>query len=159
MAALTWRKRGLRQVKAVRMVMDQGAGKLPPLFPRGQMRPYALRDRALAVATLLLLATPAAAASQANGARLAAANCAGCHAVGRTGASPLADAPPFRELKRRGDLAGLLSQGMIATPGPREEEGDWKRHPRMPQVMLDEAELGDLMAYMKSVQAPGKPEI
>ncbi|MEI9891836.1 MAG: c-type cytochrome [Caulobacteraceae bacterium] len=116
-----------------------------------------IRNRALTAIVLLAFATPAAAASGAAGARIARAYCAGCHAVSRAGSSPLAEAPPFRDLSRRGDLATLLSQGMIVTPGPQ-EEGDGKRHPLMPRVTLDEAELGDLLAYLRSIQTPrGRP--
>ena len=35
------------------------------------------------------------------------ANCAGCHAVGQTGVSPLAAAPPLRELHKRYPVENL----------------------------------------------------
>jgi cytochrome c len=88
----------------------------------------------------------------ASGRRLAQANCGGCHAVG-LGASPLSDAPPFRQLYRRyraGGLDALLDEGMIAQP-PLEEEGQ-RFHPRMPSVLLDSDQRADLEAYLKSLQ-------
>src|SRR4051812_3438422 len=111
-----------------------------------------------AAALMLLLAVPARGANVRlpAGARIAQTYCAGCHATGRSGSSPLAEAPPFRELSQRGDLLDLLSEGMIAGPG-LQEEGERRRHPRMPSAPLDEAQLGDLVAYLRSIQAPGPP--
>lgn len=117
------------------------------------------RPTAPAALALLLAAGVAQAAQtprQAAGERIARAYCAECHAVGRAGRSPLADAPPFRELHRRyprgGGLNDLLSKGMIASDTPQEEGGSPPRHPRMPQVRLDEAQIGDLTAYIGSLQ-------
>ena len=107
----------------------------------------------ISAAALLILAPAAKAAERPPlpGQRIAQAYCAGCHAIGRSGASPLADAPPLRELGRRGDLMDLLSEGMITTPGVQ-EEGERRRHPRMPAAPLDEAQLSDLLVYLKSIQ-------
>jgi cytochrome c len=66
-----------------------------------------------------------------DGKRLAQRHCGGCHAVA-AGASPLADAPPFRDIHRRygpDGLRGLLSEGMIR-PSPMPEEGSVRTHPR-----------------------------
>ncbi len=107
----------------------------------------------VSAAAILVLALAANAAERPAlpGERIAQAYCAGCHAIGRSGASPLADAPPMRELGRRGDLMDLLSEGMIAAPGVQ-EEGERRRHPRMPAAPLDEAQLSDLLAYLRSIQ-------
>jgi mono/diheme cytochrome c family protein len=95
-------------------------------------------------------------AGEAAGARIARTYCGECHAVGR-GKSPLADAPPFRDLHRRyppgGGLNDLLAKGMIASETP-DEEGGAARHPRMPRVRLDEAQIGELTAYLQSIQTP-----
>ena len=88
------------------------------------------------------------------GQRIAQRDCGGCHAVG-SGASPLADAPPFRDLHRRypaGGLRQILQEGMIAPLDPP-EEGSPRRHPRMPMVTLGEDELADLTAYLKSLES------
>ncbi len=85
------------------------------------------------------------------GRRIAQHYCGGCHAVG-TGASPLADAPPFRLLYRRygsRTLGDLLQEGMLA--GPRDEVAQ-PMHPRMPAVQLDPDQTADLTAYLKSLE-------
>jgi len=70
-------------------------------------------------------------------------HCSQCHAVGRTGDSPLAEAPPFRTLQSRypvEDLAEAFAEGI--TTG----------HPSMPEFQLDAAQINDLIAYLKSIQ-------
>ena len=111
------------------------------------------------IAALLLLAS-AAEASQASriaaGRVVARRNCGGCHATGQ-GASPLAGAPPFRELYRRypaGGLEQLLQEGMLA-PEEAPEEGSARRHPRMPQVSLGPDEVANLKAFLQSLE-PGR---
>lgn len=91
-----------------------------------------------------------------SGQRIAQRDCGGCHAVAE-GPSPLADAPPFRDIHRRyppGGLRQILQEGMIAPLDPP-EEGSPRHHPRMPMVTLEEDELADLMAYLKSLEAEG----
>lgn len=113
-----------------------------------------------ALASVAILATAPAfaqkAGAQQQGRRIAEANCAQCHGLG-AGPSPLNDAPPFGKLYRRypegGGLEDLLGKGMIA-PATPQEEGQPKMHPRMPQVRLDEDQIGDLIAFLKSVQGP-----
>lgn len=97
-------------------------------------------------------ATPAA-ATIAYGQRIAERSCGGCHAVGE-GASPLADAPPFRTLHRRypaGGLAQLLEEGMLP-PTTMQEEGSRPTHPRMPVATLDPDEVSALTAYLRSLE-------
>ena len=70
-------------------------------------------------------------------------NCAGCHAVGRLGESPLRIAPPFRTLHERypiDDLAEALAEGIVTG------------HPTMPEFRLDAAQINDVIAYLKSLQ-------
>ena len=97
--------------------------------------------------TLLALAyaTPAYAtdAKVARGRMLAQTNCARCHAVGRLGASPLREAPPFRELQTRypvEDLAESLAEGI--TTG----------HPGMPEFRFDPDQVDALIDYLKSLE-------
>jgi mono/diheme cytochrome c family protein len=120
-----------------------------------------MNKSAIVLAGLLLTAADAAQAlprlspAVAAGRHIAQQNCGGCHAVGR-GASPLADAPPFRLLYRRygsRTLGDLLQEGMLAPPGPR-DEADQPMHPRMPTVQLDPDQAADLTAYLKSLEPP-----
>jgi len=85
------------------------------------------------------------------GRHIAQQNCGACHAVG-DGASPLADAPPFRLLYRRygsRTLGDLLQEGMLA--GPQDTASE-PMHPRMPAVQLDPDQRADLTAYLKSLE-------
>ena len=70
-------------------------------------------------------------------------NCAGCHAVGRAGESPLPVAPPFRALHTRypvEELAEALAEGI--TTG----------HPSMPEFRLDPAQINDVFAYLQTLE-------
>jgi mono/diheme cytochrome c family protein len=78
------------------------------------------------------------------GAALAERLCGDCHAVGKTGASPHAPAPAFRELGDRVDLddfAHRLRQGL--TSG----------HPDMPTFRFTCDDARALTAYLRSIQA------
>ncbi|KQU19036.1 cystathionine beta-lyase [Methylobacterium sp. Leaf94] len=77
------------------------------------------------------------------GETIARTNCARCHAVGRQGASPLRDAPPFRELHTHypvEDLAEALAEGI--TTG----------HPAMPEFRLEPDQADNLIAYLKTLE-------
>lgn len=72
-----------------------------------------------------------------------AANCASCHAVGRVGASPLGEAPAFRDLHTKypvEDLGEALAEGI--TTG----------HPTMPEFRLEPDQITDVLAYLKSLE-------
>ena len=95
----------------------------------------------MAVATLAAGAS-AQQASRERGHAFALENCARCHAVGATGDSPLAEAPPFRELHRLypvEHLAEALAEGIVTG------------HTEMPEFQLDPEEAEDLIAYLKNV--------
>ena len=86
------------------------------------------------------------------GQRIAERNCGGCHAVA-SGASRLADAPPFRTLHDRyrpGGLDHILQEGMLR-PSRMPEEGSPRTHPRMPMADLDDDEVAQLKAYLRSL--------
>ena len=106
----------------------------------------------------LAVAAPAAAESPevSAGGRLAQRYCGGCHAVAAgPGRSPLADAPPFRDLNRRyppGGLPQILKEGMIA-PIDTQEEGAITRHPRMPMAELGPDQVFELTAYLQSLDS------
>jgi mono/diheme cytochrome c family protein len=70
-------------------------------------------------------------------------NCARCHAVGRTGDSPRAAAPPFRALSRKypiESLAEALGQGLSVG------------HEDMPEFVFPPADVGAILDYLGSIQ-------
>lgn len=78
------------------------------------------------------------------GQQLAAGTCASCHATGQVGASPLAAAPPFREIAHRYPLDQLetrLAEGLATT------------HPAMPPFVFRASEIDDLIAYLQTLKA------
>ena len=71
------------------------------------------------------------------------ANCSRCHAVGKAGDSPLPIAPPFRTLHERypvEDLQEPLAEGIVTG------------HPTMPEFRFDPGQVGDIIAYLKSLE-------
>jgi|SRR6476660_3526403 cytochrome c len=77
------------------------------------------------------------------GEALLARNCASCHAVGRTGDSPQKLAPTFRSLGQRYPIESLeeaLGEGIMSG------------HPDMPEFSFDAADVGAIIAYLKSIQ-------
>ena len=88
-------------------------------------------------------ATAAMDPKEQRGLTFAQTNCAMCHAIGRHGSSPLAEAPPFRTLHERypvEDLEEPLAEGIMTG------------HPTMPQWQLDPGQISDLIAYMKTLE-------
>jgi mono/diheme cytochrome c family protein len=77
------------------------------------------------------------------GADLLAANCARCHATGTTGSSPHRDAPAFRTLSQKYPIEGL---------GEALAEGLSVGHPDMPEFTFESADVGAILAYLKSIQ-------
>ena len=66
-----------------------------------------------------------------------------CHAVGKIGDSPLPIAPPFRALHERypvEDLQEPLAEGIVTG------------HPTMPEFRFDPGQVGDIIAYLKSLE-------
>ena len=103
-------------------------------------------------ATLLAAAVLVTAASSAfadddlkRGEQLLQQKCAPCHAIGKTGDSPRKDAPAFRTLSQRYPVEQLeesLGEGIMSG------------HPDMPEFSFDADEVGDIIAYLKSIQQP-----
>jgi len=75
---------------------------------------------------------------------LAERMCAGCHAIDKTGSSPHAAAPTFREIGRRVDLDNLTN---------RLREGLTSGHPDMPTFRFTREDARALIAYLRSIQA------
>ena len=68
--------------------------------------------------------------------------CASCHAIGRDDASPLAAAPPLRDIVARRDpesLADGFAEGLVTS------------HPAMPDYIFRASEIDDLMAWLEAL--------
>jgi cytochrome c len=99
----------------------------------------------VSLALTLVTLTPVAAASpqEQRGKTFALNNCARCHSIDKLSPSPLKIAPPFRTLHKRypiETLAEALAEG-ISTG-----------HPTMPAFQLDPDQIGDLLAYLKTLE-------
>lgn len=96
-----------------------------------------------------LLTTPSHGQDQAQterGRTLAEAKCAPCHAVGPVGSSVQPHAPPFRTLMQRypaEKMEQALEKGIAeAIKAPHSN----------PPFDLDQVQMGDLIAYVKSLE-------
>jgi len=79
------------------------------------------------------------------GETLLATECSRCHATGRTGESRHPQAPLFRTLAKRYPIESLeeaLGEGLISG------------HPDMPEFKFEGDDVGAIIAYLKSIQAP-----
>lgn len=77
------------------------------------------------------------------GQTFARANCAMCHAIDKVSPSPLSIAPPFRELHLRYPVETLeeaLGEGLVTG------------HPNMPEFKLEADQVGDFIAFLKSLE-------
>jgi mono/diheme cytochrome c family protein len=106
-----------------------------------------------ALAACVLVGIGAAAAAEkdqtAKGEALVKENCARCHAIGKEGASPHPDAPPFRTLSSKypvEDLAESLAEGIVSG------------HPDMPIFAFTPTDVAAIIDYLESIQdAPAEP--
>lgn len=99
------------------------------------------------LSAVLLLCGAGVAQAQTNqpqrGRAIAAANCAQCHAIDRTGSSPLAAAPAFRDLHHRypvSQLAESLAEGIVTA------------HPAMPEFRMTRSQIADFLAYLRTLE-------
>jgi mono/diheme cytochrome c family protein len=83
----------------------------------------------------------------ADGKMIAISQCGACHAVGQ-GASPLADAPPLRQILH-GYASEALAENFV--------NGVKLGHPDMPQFDFSPRETEALVAYLRSIQEPLQP--
>ena len=79
---------------------------------------------------------------------MAEAQCGGCHEVGASGESRIPQAPAFRRLAAQ--HPGEQLQVVIA-------EGIATGHPSMPRWIFTDKEVGQLLAYVRSIPA-GDPD-
>ena len=99
-----------------------------------------------AALTLILLPFPAAAQQSPavqRGVTLAQTNCARCHSTDKVSPSPLSIAPAFRDLHKRypvENLAESLAEGIVTG------------HPTMPEYRFDADQIGDFIAFLKSLE-------
>lgn len=71
--------------------------------------------------------------------------CSTCHATEATGASPLLEAPAFRDLHRKYNvehLAEALAEGIVSG------------HPGMPEFIFPPEDVDAIITYLKSLAAP-----
>ena len=97
----------------------------------------------LAAALCLLAIVDAEAQSEQRGLNFLRANCARCHSVDKVTVSPLAIAPPFRELHKRYPIESL--QEAFA-------EGITTGHQNMPEFRLELDQIRDVIAYFKTLE-------
>jgi cytochrome c len=97
----------------------------------------------LALASLPANANEALSPAEQRGFVLVRADCSRCHAIGKFGESALKIAPPFRTLHLHypvEDLQEPLAEGIVTG------------HPTMPEFQFDPGEVGDVIAYLKSLE-------
>jgi len=97
----------------------------------------------LIAAPLALIVFGSAQAQERRGRALLREYCAGCHAIGKTGRSPMRSAVPFRMLDRSFDLdefPRLLQRGISST------------HPAMPEFKFGDDDARAVTAYLRSIQ-------
>jgi len=108
----------------------------------------AFRKLALVFSTTatLLTATTASWAQMSpqeqRGRTFARANCSNCHSIDKVSPSPLAIAPPFRELNQRypvDTLEEALAEGIVTG------------HPSMPEFKLAPDQVVDFIAFLKTL--------
>jgi mono/diheme cytochrome c family protein len=98
---------------------------------------------AAAIAATLASPSLAQPSSVSRGEALLGQHCAMCHAIGRSGISPHAQAPPFRTLGRRYPIESLeeaLGEGLLSG------------HPDMPEFSFAPRDVGAIIRYLQSIQ-------
>ena len=87
-------------------------------------------------------ALPADNTDTAAGKALLEAHCAKCHSIAATGESPLAKAPPLRQVYLKYPIE-QLEEGFA--------EGMGSRHRDMPQIQFSEDQVEAILAYLGSI--------
>ncbi|MDP2358856.1 MAG: cytochrome c [Beijerinckiaceae bacterium] len=110
---------------------------------------YRIALIALAAANLALSGPALAQSAAQRGGALVKQHCAACHAIGASGESPNAKAPPLREIARKykvEDLEEAFAEGVMVSHQATE----------MPPFTFDPPQIGELTAYLRSLKA-GNP--
>jgi len=97
---------------------------------------------AAAVVASMVQPQGAVAQNRKRGEELLTRSCGSCHAVGVRGESPQKQAPPFRTLGQHYPIESLeeaLGEGIMSG------------HPDMPEFKFDAADVGAIIAYLKSI--------
>lgn len=97
----------------------------------------------LAAVMLLIALASAHAQSTQRGLNYLLANCARCHSIDKVSESPLRIAPPFRTLHLKYPVESL--EEAFA-------EGIRTGHQNMPEFRLDADQIGDVIAYLKTLE-------
>jgi mono/diheme cytochrome c family protein len=98
---------------------------------------------ALAFTFITLTAAAAASPQEQRGRTFTLNTCAKCHSIDKVSASPLKIAPPFRTLHKRYPIE-TIAEALA--------EGIYTGHPTMPAFQLDPDQIGDLLAYLKTLE-------
>lgn len=106
------------------------------------MLKFSLRQISISALTMSS-ALAATSPSEQRGRTFATTNCAQCHSIDRAGPSPLAIAPPFRNLHLRYPIE-TLSEAFA--------EGIYTGHPTMPAFQLDPDQINDLLSFLKRLE-------
>jgi mono/diheme cytochrome c family protein len=109
----------------------------------GMLRICAIEASVLAGFLISACAVEAQESTIQSGGAYAQSNCARCRAIGPSGDSPLSEAPPFRTLHERYPVEDLMES--LA-------EGIRTGHPAMPEFVLNEYQIRDLISYLKSLE-------
>jgi cytochrome c len=98
---------------------------------------------ALAILAMCVTSAQAQRSPENRGEDLVGRHCAMCHAIGRSGTSPDAKAPPFRALGQRMPLESLespLGKGVLSG------------HPEMPEFVFPQQDVAAILRYLRSIQ-------
>jgi len=99
----------------------------------------------LSLAMIVGSSTGQAKTLQQRGEEIANGLCSRCHAIGKSGESPLPAAPRFRSLDSQTNLNKLSR---------RIQEGLMTGHEDMPMFRFDRDDADAMVAYIRSVQVP-----
>ena len=94
-------------------------------------------------AACLLGIADASAQNVARGRNFVHANCSKCHSIDKVSPSPLAIAPPFRNLHLKYPVENLqeaFAEGIVVA------------HPTMPEFRLEPDQIGDVIAFLKTLE-------
>lgn len=103
----------------------------------------------LTAALLWSTCAHARAEEQRDGKQMLQQLCARCHAIGKTGASPNRQAPPFRSFSE----TKLYDSDFLQ----RLQDGYSSIHRFMPTFRFNREDAEEIVRYMKSIQQPSRP--